>query len=95
MQEFDFVLSDMALEVIGDFAVVWLLSPKKSFSPQANTAVARYINRLPGHCLQVSPYQAPTQADSTPSPRMPHGGLFQPNCKKLCTVLARLRCIVT
>ena len=55
LQEFDFVLSDMALEVIGDFAVVWLLSPKKSFSPQANTAFARYINNLPGHCLQVSP----------------------------------------
>lgn len=53
LQEFDFVLSDMALEVIGDFAVVWLLSPKKSFTPQANTAFARYINNLPGHCLQV------------------------------------------
>lgn len=54
MQEFDFVLSDMALEVIGDFAVVWLLSPTRSFSPVAKNSMARYINGLPGHALQVS-----------------------------------------
>lgn len=53
LQEFDFVLSDMALEVIGDFAVVWLLSPTRSFSPPAKSGLARYINALPGHALQV------------------------------------------
>lgn len=55
LQEFDFVLSDMALEVIGDFAVVWLLSPTRSFSPVAKNSMARYINGLPGHALQVCP----------------------------------------
>ena len=53
LQEFDFVLSDMALEVIGDFAVVWLLSPTRSFTPRAKSGLARYINALPGHALQV------------------------------------------
>ena len=47
------MLSDMALEVIGDFAVVWLLSPTRSFSPVAKNSMARYINGLPGHALQV------------------------------------------
>lgn len=47
------MLSDMALEVIGDFAVVWLLSPTRSFSPAAKNSMARYINGLPGHALQV------------------------------------------
>ncbi len=54
LQEFDFVLSDMALEVIGDFAVVWLLSPTRSFTPRAKSGLARYINALPGHALQVT-----------------------------------------
>ncbi|KAL0037823.1 hypothetical protein WJX79_000567 [Trebouxia sp. C0005] len=54
-KEFDFVLSDMALEVIGDFAVVWLLSPTRSFTPRAKSGLARYINALPGHALQGLP----------------------------------------
>jgi hypothetical protein len=58
LQEFDFVLSDMALEVIGDFAVVWLLSPTRSFTPRAKSGLARYINALPGHALQVPPMQS-------------------------------------
>ncbi len=44
----------MALEVIGDFAVVWLLSPTRSFTPTAKSSLARYINALPGHALQVT-----------------------------------------
>ncbi len=52
------MLSDMALEVIGDFAVVWLLSPTRSFTPRAKSGLARYINALPGHALQVPPIQS-------------------------------------
>ncbi|KAL3155755.1 hypothetical protein ABBQ32_012772 [Trebouxia sp. C0010 RCD-2024] len=63
-KEFDFVLSDMALEVIGDFAVVWLLSPTRSFSPAAKNSMARYINGLPGHALQVGKY-SPVQRAAT------------------------------
>ena len=62
-QEFDFVLSDMALEVIGDFAVVWLLSPTRSFSPTAKKSLARYINALPGHALQVRSVLTQTPAN--------------------------------
>jgi hypothetical protein len=47
------VASDMALEVIGDFAIVWLLSPRKNFSPRAASALSRAIAGLPAHCLQV------------------------------------------
>ena len=49
----------MALEVIGDFAVVWLLSPTRSFSPVAKNGLARYINALPGHAMQVCFSTAP------------------------------------
>lgn len=61
-KEFDFVLSDMALEVIGDFFVVWLLSPTRSFSPTAKSGLARYINALPGHALQVGNYKPAQRA---------------------------------
>ncbi|DBA68740.1 TPA: hypothetical protein ACH3X2_013437 [Trebouxia sp. C0005] len=61
-KEFDFVLSDMALEVIGDFAVVWLLSPTRSFTPRAKSGLARYINALPGHALQVGKYKPAQRA---------------------------------
>ena len=42
--------------VIGDFFIVWLLSPKASFAPRANTAFARAIAGLPAHALQVGSY---------------------------------------
>ena len=68
LQEFDFVLSDMALEVIGDFAVVWLLSPTRSFSPTAKNSMARYINGLPGHALQVCASMTQPPSFRPPSP---------------------------
>lgn len=53
MQEIDFVMSDLSLEIIGDFAIVWLLSPKKSFSAAPSGGVSLFASRLPGHALQV------------------------------------------
>lgn len=60
----------MALEVIGDFAVVWLLSPTRSFSPTAKNSMARYINGLPGHALQV--YACSPPPGTPPAPHTPH-----------------------
>ncbi len=54
-QEIDFVASDLSLEIIGDFAIVWLLSPKVSFKPLPKSVLARAYKALPGHCLQASP----------------------------------------
>ncbi len=53
MQEIDFVMSDLSLEIIGDFAIVWLLSPKKSFSPAPEGGLSKFVSKLPGHSLQV------------------------------------------
>jgi hypothetical protein len=53
LQEIDFVVSDLSLEVIGDFAIVWLLSPKKSFGALPTGGLARMARKLPGHALQV------------------------------------------
>ncbi|KAK9824347.1 hypothetical protein WJX72_009595 [[Myrmecia] bisecta] len=63
-KEIHFVASDMALEVIGDFAIVWLLSPSRSFKPPSNNSAARWINGLPGHALQVGPF-SPVQRLAT------------------------------
>lgn len=52
MQEAPFVLSDLALEVLGDFSLVWLLSPKVSFKTPS-TGIGSVISKLPGHCFQV------------------------------------------
>lgn len=51
-KEMPFVLSDLALEVLGDFSLVWLLSPKASFKPAATSQVGKIISSLPGHTLQ-------------------------------------------
>ena len=56
MQEIDFVMSDLSLEIIGDFAIVWLLSPKKSFSAAPSGGVSQFASRLPGHSLQVTTF---------------------------------------
>lgn len=47
-------MSDLSLEIIGDFAIIWLLSPKKSFSPAPRGGLSQFASRLPGHSLQVS-----------------------------------------
>lgn len=53
MQEIDFVMSDLSLEIIGDFAIVWLLSPKKTFGAAPTSAIGKIASQLPGHALQV------------------------------------------
>ena len=53
MQEIDFVMSDLSLEIIGDFAIVWLLSPKKRFGAAPTSAMGKLASHLPGHALQV------------------------------------------
>lgn len=47
--------SDIALELIGDFAVVCLLCPKHSFRQPPKTGLSSAIGRLPGHAFQVRP----------------------------------------
>lgn len=49
------MLSDLALEVVGDTAIVWLLSPKAAFGARPTGGLARFTASLPGYCLQVSP----------------------------------------
>ncbi len=53
MQEIDFVMSDLSLEIIGDFAIVWLLSPKKAFGAAPTSSIGKIASQLPGHALQV------------------------------------------
>lgn len=47
------VASDMALEIIADVSVVWLLSTKANFKPQAKGKLARAFAALPAHAFQV------------------------------------------
>ena len=53
------MMSDLSLEIIGDFAIVWLLSPKKTFSAAPRSGPSQFISRLPGHSLQVEHCPAP------------------------------------
>ncbi|BDA50342.1 Protein RETICULATA-RELATED 4, chloroplastic [Coccomyxa sp. Obi] len=52
-KEIDFVMSDLSLEIIGDFAIVWLLSPKKTFGAAPTSAIGKIASQLPGHALQI------------------------------------------
>lgn len=45
--------SDLSLEIIGDFAIVWLLSPKANFRPLPKSVLGRAYKALPGHFLQA------------------------------------------
>lgn len=51
-KEMNFVLSDLALEIVGDISIVWLLSPKVSFSVAPASALARWSAALPGFASQ-------------------------------------------
>jgi len=55
-KELPLVASDMALELICNFAVVWLLSPKRILTPQPTDRISKAIASLPGHFLQVGNY---------------------------------------
>ena len=41
------------MQIIGDFAVVWLLSPRRDFQPPPTRRLAKALAALPAHCLQV------------------------------------------
>jgi len=47
------VASDMSLEILGDFAIVWLLSPKACFKPRSDSPFTRALRSLPAHAMQV------------------------------------------
>ena len=47
------MLSDLALEVVGDAAIVWLLSPKAAIGPRPAGGLSRLTSSLPGYFLQV------------------------------------------
>lgn len=57
-KEFDFYLSDMALELVGDAMLVWLLSPTALFSASAKTAGLggkfELLRRAPSHPIAYS-----------------------------------------
>ncbi|KAJ8903829.1 hypothetical protein NDN08_000362 [Rhodosorus marinus] len=56
-KEFDFYLSDIALELVGDFALVWLLSPAMRFAgPPAAGSFSHFIEGVPKHALQLGSY---------------------------------------
>ena len=65
-EELPFFLSDLALEAIADCALVWLLSPRRSFRPLPSNRIVRGIAQLPGHSLQVDPLRRCRCVDDVP-----------------------------
>jgi hypothetical protein len=65
--EFDFYLSDIMLELVGDFALVWLLSPTLAVfqaSPRTSSilsALSSQLERLPKFALQAGASFTPGQ----------------------------------
>lgn len=52
-REFDFYLSDVFLELVGDFALIWLLAPAAMFgAPAPPSSMKGALSRLPSHFLQ-------------------------------------------
>jgi len=51
-KELDFVASDVMLEIVADFSLVWLLSPALNLRPIPTGKLARTIATLPGHASQ-------------------------------------------
>lgn len=62
LQEMNFVLSDLALEVVGDAAIVWLLSPKAAIGPRPAGGLSRLTSSLPGYFLQVGTGKSSTSS---------------------------------
>lgn len=59
-KEFDFYMSDLALEIVGDAMLVWLLSPSIMFGARARAGSLRAVlEALPKHAFQAGPYNAP------------------------------------
>jgi hypothetical protein len=56
-KEFDFYTSDLALEVVGDAMLVWLLSPAAFFGVAARSSTASgFFQRLPKHAFQAGAF---------------------------------------
>ena len=53
LQEMSFVASDMALEIIGDIAIVWFLSPQLRLGRLPSSGFAKWTAALPGSSAQV------------------------------------------
>ncbi|KAK3285302.1 hypothetical protein CYMTET_7092 [Cymbomonas tetramitiformis] len=73
MAELDFVFSDIMLEIIGDFSLVWLLAPRRFFGPLPTTASAKILHSLPSHCLQIGNYAVWQRAATVAKSREPRG----------------------
>uniref|UniRef100_A0A7S0ZDE3 Uncharacterized protein n=1 Tax=Timspurckia oligopyrenoides TaxID=708627 RepID=A0A7S0ZDE3_9RHOD len=59
MKEIDFYLSDIALELVGDFFLVWLLSPVAKFGPPlARKGIENVVGALPSHVFQRGAFSA-------------------------------------
>lgn len=63
-KEMNMVASDMALEIIADVSVVWLLSTKANFKPQAKGKLARAFAALPAHAFQVGDFTLTQRASN-------------------------------
>ena len=61
-KELDFVASDMALEIIGDFTLVYLLSPASAIRAPAAAGVSKAIQALPAHFLAPGAFTAAQRA---------------------------------
>ena len=74
--------SDIALELIGDFAVVCLLCPKRSFHKRPSSKLSAAISSLPGHAFQVSCTSQSFQFKmlALQSMQVPHEICFAPLC---------------
>ena len=55
--ELDFVTSNMMLEIVADFSLVWLLSPSRMLGPMPTGKLARAIAMLPGHATQKGDFK--------------------------------------
>ncbi len=68
--------SDMALEVIGDVAIVWFLSPQLRLGSLPSSGFARWTRSLPASAVQVRPGDPVCSlrlVDLASSPRRRHG----------------------
>ena len=54
--------SDMALEIIGDFTLVYLLSPYAATVAPAATGLAKTVGQLPAHFLAPGAFTAAQRA---------------------------------
>jgi len=64
-KELDFVFSDMMLEIVADFSLVWLLSPSRMLGKAPTGAFLGAIRSLPGHMFQKGNFTLAQRAATT------------------------------